>query len=108
VFSVWSVKSGYKEEFSWKELVEFRDASLPVYEPGSSGIELSPVFGIGSRRIMARKEFGCEKKTSCVISIYSETYKSVARIRLVKTEKPNVCATMNCKVCRSEIALYYL
>jgi hypothetical protein len=34
--------------------------------------------------------------------------KSVARIRLVKTENPNVCGTVNCRVCRSAIPLYYL
>jgi hypothetical protein len=46
-FSVRSVQSGYKEEFSSEELVKFRDASLPGYELGSGGIELSPVYGGG-------------------------------------------------------------
>jgi hypothetical protein len=50
------MESGYKEEFSWEELVEFRDVSLPGYELGSRGIELSRVFGVGSCRIMVRKK----------------------------------------------------
>jgi hypothetical protein len=46
--------------------VEFRDASLPGYELESRGIESSRLFGVGSCRIMARKELGSAKKTSCV------------------------------------------
>jgi hypothetical protein len=34
--------------------------------------------------------------------------KSVGRLRLVKTENPNACVTVNCKVCRIAIALYCL
>jgi hypothetical protein len=37
-----------------KSRVEFREASLPGYEFGSRGTELSRVFGIGSSRIMAK------------------------------------------------------
>jgi hypothetical protein len=34
--------------------------------------------------------------------------RSVARRRLVKTEKPSACATVECKACKSVVALYCL
>jgi hypothetical protein len=53
---------------------------------------------------MARKELGGDKKTSCV-ELQWDCYKSVARIRLVKTENPTACVTLNCKMWRSAIEL---
>jgi hypothetical protein len=54
------------------------------------------------------RELGGAKNTSFVIWSDSESYKSVARIRLVKTENTSACLTVNCNVCRSAIALYCL
>jgi hypothetical protein len=67
-------------------LVELRDANLPGYELGSRGIELS-------RQLQNNGKKGIRR-----------CYKSVARIRLMKTEDPSMCATVNCKLCRSAIA----
>jgi hypothetical protein len=39
----------------------------------------------------AREELGCEKKTLRVAQWQWDCYKSVARIRLVKTENPGAC-----------------
>jgi hypothetical protein len=61
VFSARSVQNWHKEDFSWEELVEFRDSSLPGYELGSSGIELSWELQNNV------------KNTSCVIRSDSET-----------------------------------
>jgi hypothetical protein len=51
LFSAWSVQIVYKEVFQQhrvKRRVEFWDTSLPGYEPGSRGIELSRFFVIGA------------------------------------------------------------
>jgi hypothetical protein len=84
---------------NWR--VDFRESTLPGYELGSRGIELNRVFGVGSCRIMARKELSYENKTSYVIWSDNETVmKSVARTRLVKPEKRSAYVTVNCKICR--------
>jgi hypothetical protein len=52
-----------------------------------------------------------EEYVPCSCYVYTAiitVVKSVARIRLVKTEIPRVCVTVNCKVCRPVIELYYL
>jgi hypothetical protein len=64
VSSVWSVPNVYKrtQKTRWsrvavavKQRDKFRYGSLPGSELGSRGIEWSRVYGIGSRRIRARK-----------------------------------------------------
>jgi hypothetical protein len=64
VFSSWSVQNGYKEEFRWLKWAEFRDASLPGYEAGSRGIELSwQLQNNGKKGIRLWKEdFMCDLK----------------------------------------------
>jgi hypothetical protein len=42
----------------------------------------------------------------CDFKSQGECYKSVVRLRLVKSENHSACVTVNCKVCRGAIALY--
>jgi hypothetical protein len=55
---------------------------------------------------MARNELDCKEDYVCDLKWQWDCYKSVVRIRLVKTENPSACTTVNCKVCTSVIALY--
>jgi hypothetical protein len=48
----------------------------------------------------------CKKDFMCGLKWQWDCDNSVARIRLVNTENPSACATMNYKACRSAIALY--
>jgi hypothetical protein len=47
-------------------------------------------------------------KTSYSFEVIVPALRSVARIRLVETDDPNSCATVNWKVCKSAIAPYVL
>jgi hypothetical protein len=92
VFSAWSVQSSYKEDFSWEEdsrVSRRQAAGIWAWEENN-----------GKKWIRLWKEdFVCELKWQW------DSYKSAARIRLVKTENPIVCVTENFKACRSAIAL---
>jgi hypothetical protein len=79
---MWSMQSGYREEFSCEELAEFRDASLPEYELGSRGIQSSlrnwqlwvQLWSVNQRATEAEE---------------SPLLRFVARTRLVKTLQRN-------------------
>jgi hypothetical protein len=43
-----------------------------------------------------------------VIEVQVSVFRSVARRRLVETENPSACVTVNWNVCKSPIALYGL
>jgi hypothetical protein len=64
--------------------VEVRDASLPGYKVGNSGTEWSQVFGIGGRRIRARKGIRRYKES---LTLQRDCDKSVARTRLVCVQR---------------------
>jgi hypothetical protein len=49
-----------------------------------------------------------DKKTSQRFEVIVSVLRSVARRRLIESENPSACATVNWKVCKSAIALYCL
>jgi hypothetical protein len=87
-------------EFSWRR-VQLRHLSRILSSSGD-----------GSRRWLRRncKKWMrlCKEDFICDSKLQWDGYKSVARIRQVKTENTNACAKVNCEVCRSAIALYCL
>jgi hypothetical protein len=97
VYSLGSVQNGYKGLFDSTEHLLSR-------------IEWSS--GEGSRRWLRRNgkkgTRRCKENFICDLKWQWNCDKSVARIRLVKTENPSACATVNWKVCRIAIALYCL
>jgi hypothetical protein len=86
------------------------------WERNSSGgitrTERSGTRSTEEYRRLACDNLKCDCKILCVICVVIwvlvSVLRSVARRRLVEAESPSACATVNCKVCRSAIDLYYL
>jgi hypothetical protein len=95
-FFAWPVRSGYKKGLDEKSLLsEVERVHLSeLSRIGSSS-------GNGSRRWLRRNcEKGirpCKEVFMCDLKSQWDSYKSVARIRLMKTENPSACATVNWK-----------
>jgi hypothetical protein len=113
LFSVRSVPRGYKRTQS-EDATEYR--TVVVAESGESSFEtparqdmslgaeaLNWVDNNGKKWIRLWKE-----DSMCDLKIQWDCDKTVARIRLVKTENRSACLTVNWKVCRIVNALYYL
>jgi hypothetical protein len=62
-------------------------------------------FGIDSCRNGKKGIRRCQKDFTCDLKLQCDCDKSVARMRLVKTENPSACETVSWKVCRIAIAL---
>jgi bisphosphoglycerate-independent phosphoglycerate mutase (AlkP superfamily) len=74
VFSAWSAQSGYKEVFSsikWSE-----DSSFETVAWQNMSLGAEELNWVGSCRMKARKELGCEKKAVCMIWRYRETVRN--------------------------------
>jgi hypothetical protein len=113
MFSMRSVPRGYRND------KEERLIQLSFETPGCQNMSLgAEKLNWGIRIIecssvelvgwLWREDLACNFKTSCMLQLQWDCYKSVARIRLVKTEDTYMRVTVNCKICRSVIALYCL
>jgi hypothetical protein len=72
-----------------------------IHEHAATGRLLLGSFAVNRLRQQYRL---CFPWGPCKVVI-RESNSEAARIRLVKTENPNACATLNCKLCKSAIAL---
>jgi hypothetical protein len=109
-FSVWKKKCSWVSRgLSPRRTVWRQTASRKVTLTLTlTRIEIGSSSGDGSRRWLRRNgKKGIslwQEDFTCDLKWQRDCDKSVARIRLVKTEDPNACTTVNCKVCRRAIA----
>jgi hypothetical protein len=87
-------------QFSWR--IHLRKLFSRLWSSSGDG-SLRWFRRNGKKRIRLRQEDFMGN-----LKLQWDCYKSVARIRPVKTEDPSACATVDCKVCKSAISLYYL
>jgi hypothetical protein len=94
VFSAWSMQSGYKKGVISEELLvrHWESSVEEVLIWGSCCQELG--------RVLEMAVEGDWEDFMCDLKLQWDGYKSVARIRLVKTKNPSACVTVNCKVCK--------
>jgi hypothetical protein len=112
MFSLRSVPRGYKKDKA--DSLSQLDFETPACQNMSLGAEelnwgTEGFSRDGSSRSSKRdgkkkkKEFGCAMKTSCVLQLQWGWYNYCVEIRCQDTTSE--CLTVNCKVCRSAIAL---
>jgi hypothetical protein len=87
-------------EFSWRRV--YLSCYRELWRVRKMAVE-------GDWEEMARKKNRlCKEDFICGLMLQWDGYKCVARISLVKAENPSAYVTMNCKVCKSALAMYVL
>jgi hypothetical protein len=98
VFSVWSVQSSFKEEFSWEESSRVsRRQPARLWAWGQRNWTESSLRNWQVQNIDKKGVRLCQEDFMCKLKLQWDCYKSVARLRLVKTENLSAWATVNWK-----------
>jgi hypothetical protein len=88
-------------EFTWRRVL----LSELLSRTGSSSGDGSPR---SLRKNVKKGIRRWQEDFMCDLKWQWDSHKSVARIRLVKTENSSACVRVNCKLCKSAIALHCL